>query len=471
MVVDNINSSLTSYYRCPEQFLRFAVADGADGTAGYFLFGRDATCYARLRGHAPAPQPNALLPDVSDDVVIDDGAVLLPFDPCEAAANLQREIYVGEWRAGSASAAARMYYFVRPMLSVGVRRHLQKFHLRGWDKLAFPRWPVDCSVDNLFARLMLLALASSGAAAIPFIWFWPEGHSACALMTHDVETHVGRDFCPTLMDIDDACNIKASMQVVPEDRYTVTPEFLASLRARGFEVVVHDLNHDGHLYRDRAQFLERAARINNYLREFETEGFRAAVLYRKQVWYDALECSFDMSVPNVAHLDPQRGGCCTVMPYFLGDIVELPVTTIQDYTLFHILNDYSIDLWKQQTAMILEKHGLMSFIIHPDYVMEARQRQVYESLLHYLNELRSDHDVWITTPGEVNRWWRQRAAMTLVRQGDGWAITGEGSERARLAWASEREGRLVVTLDSSAQYLPGEAEFPKLGMLSQAPQH
>jgi hypothetical protein len=25
--------------------------------------------------------------------------------------------------------------------------------------------------------------------------------------------------------------------------------------------------------------------------------------------------AYDMSIPNVAHLDPQRGGCCTIMPF------------------------------------------------------------------------------------------------------------------------------------------------------------
>ena len=37
-------------------------------------------------------------------------------------------------------------------------------------------------------------------------------------------------------------------------------------------------------------------------------------MYRNQDWYDVFEFSYDMSVPNVAHLDPMRGGCCTVMP-------------------------------------------------------------------------------------------------------------------------------------------------------------
>ncbi|HVB59215.1 MAG TPA: hypothetical protein VNE63_22650, partial [Candidatus Acidoferrales bacterium] len=89
-------------------------------------------------------------------------------------------------------------------------------------------------------------------------------------------------------------------------------------------------------------------------------------------WYDAFEFSYDMSVPNVAHLEPQRGGCCTVMPYFVGKILELPLTTIQDYSLFHILGDYSIDLWKQQIDLIMQRNGPVSFITHPDYLREKR---------------------------------------------------------------------------------------------------
>ena len=58
------------------------------------------------------------------------------------------------------------------------------------------------------------------------------------------------------------------------------------------------------------------------------------------------------------------------MPYFVGKILELPLTTIQDYSLFHILGDYSINLWKQQIDIIREKNGLASFITHPDYLTE-----------------------------------------------------------------------------------------------------
>ncbi|MGB9031222.1 MAG: hypothetical protein WCC27_13970 [Acidobacteriaceae bacterium] len=462
-----MSGCLTGYYRCPEKYVRLALRERGPTATGYFLFGQDTTCYGNLSGSKPAHAPEEPLHDISGQVETENGTVYLPFDPGEVIANLYREIYVEDWRSGSSSAVAKLYYFLRPVLPVGLRKHLQKFHLRNWDKHPFPRWPVDCSVDNLLEKLLLLSLRESGERRIPFIWFWPEGKSSCALMTHDIETKTGRDFCSTLMDIDESRGIKASMQVIPEERYSVTPEFLQSLRSRGFEIVVHDLNHDGHLYENREQFLDRARKINAYGRQYGSDGFRAAVLYRKQLWYDALKCSFDMSVPNVAHLDPQHGGCCTVMPYFIGDIVELPVTTIQDYTLFHILNDYSIDIWKRQTSIIVAKHGLMSFIIHPDYVLDDRQRAVFEALLDHIAQLRRDHNVWITTPGEVNRWWRQRAQLQLVEKNGAWQMEGPGSDRARLAWASEVDGRLSLSLDPpsvTTSRAPVETQSPKTGM-------
>ena len=441
-----MNSTFTGYYRCPAEYSRLFRRKAAPLTSGYFSFGPDATCFGHYSGHGPVEEPVQNLHDGAEDIVVEDGNVYLPFDPDEIAENLWREEYLGHSQAETSVLFTNLYYFLRPVLPVSLRRHLQRFHLRGWEESLFPRWPVDCSVDRIFSSMMLLALRASGADSIPFIWFWPEGKNSCAIMTHDVESAKGRDFCSTLMDIDDSRGIKSSFQIVPEQRYDVSDDLLRSFHKRDFEITVHDLNHDGHLYRDRSQFLERAAKINSYLQQFETEGFRAGVLYRRQPWYGALKCSYYMSVPNVARLDPQHGGCCTVMPYFIGEVLELPVTTVQDYTLFHVLDDYSIELWKRQTELIMQRHGLMSFIVHPDYIMQERARAVYEALLDYLVDLRQNRDVWMTTPSKVNQWWRQRSTMNLEKMNGKWEVTGEGSERARVAYASEVDGELALTV-------------------------
>jgi hypothetical protein len=320
-------------------------------------------------------------------------------------------------------------------------------YLQDWETIPFPAWPVDRSVDRLFEKLLGLIMQSLHVDHFPFIWFWPEDHTACAIVTHDVEAPLGRDFTGHLMDIDDAYEMKASFQIVPEKRYPVSQAYLNTIRERGFEINIQGLTHDGRLFWNLEEFLRRATKINQYAQSWGAQGFRAPVLYRNVDWMQHLNFSYDMSVPNVAHLDPQRGGCCTVMPYFLPDgMLELPVTTTQDYSLFHVLGEYSIDLWRKQASIILGGHGLMNFIIHPDYIIEPRAQSVYKALLDYLNQLRSDHKVWLPLPGEVDRWWRERSNMQLVPDKTGWSVEGPGSSRARVAYARIEGDQIVYEM-------------------------
>jgi hypothetical protein len=449
--VDTMPTAFANHYRCPAGLVEFSAASELSPGAGYFRFGK-AVCYGRLAGASLSARPTDDLHDALDDVQYDAKRVALPFDLSEVVTNLQHERYALAQPAylqkvALSGVSRTLYDLVRPILPVGVRKYLQRIGLSDWDRIAFPEWPVDVSVETLMGSAMKLALKHSGLHRLPFIWFWPDGAPSCAIMTHDVETRAGRDFCDQLMDLDDASGIKAAFQIVPEGRYDVPATFLDAFRRRGFEINIHDLDHDGRLFQRRSRFMHRVARINEYAAQFGSRGFRAGVMYRKQEWFEALDFSYDMSVPNVAHLEPQRGGCCTVMPYFVGKILELPLTTVQDYSLFHILGDYSIALWKSQVDMIRAKNGLISFIVHPDYLLEARARAVYRDLLSHLRRLRDDGQVWMALPGDVDTWWRERAHMTVVPNGRSWRIDGPGSDRARLAYATLDGDRLVYTVD------------------------
>jgi hypothetical protein len=451
----SVHNAFLDYFKCPEQFAELETPAVLSERAGYFTFG-NAICYGRVRGQRPADYIEGPLPDVSEEARPQAGHRLqLPFDLTEVVTNLREERYRQKAMRGyldrftGARAARSLYYFLRPVLPVSIRKHIQKLRLSGWQRIAFPQWPVDAAVDTLMLQTMALALKSQGVGRIPFIWFWPDGAPSCVMMTHDVEDSAGREFCGELMDLDDSFGIKSAFQLVPEMRGESSKSLANAIRGRGFEVNLHDLNHDGYLFQDRAQFLERAVQINRYASELQCRGFRSGAMYREQQWYDAFEFFYDMSVPNVAHLEPQRGGCCTVMPYFVGNVLELPLTTTQDYSLFHILGNYSIELWKTQIDLILERHGLISFITHPDYLVERRARLVYTDLLKHLVELRSDKKVWFALPAEVDQWWRVRHKMKLVRVGNTWRIEGAGSERACLAYGSVEAGRLTYRVSES----------------------
>jgi hypothetical protein len=159
-------------------------------------------------------------------------------------------------------------------------------------------------------------------------------------------------------------------------------------------------------------------------------------MYRRQEWLHHLDIAYDMSVPNCARLDPQRGGCCTVHPYFVGDVLELPLTTVQDYTLLAVLNDATPAIWLHQLEIISARGGLASFIVHPDYLLAERGQQLYRALLGRLAEMRDAGQAWVTLPAGLNDWWRQRDKMELIKGPAGWTIQGDGAAQARVAWAT-----------------------------------
>jgi hypothetical protein len=433
-----LTNLLADHFRCSPTVAAIGVSGSLSRDAGFFTC-HGATCFGRLAGVTPARHLDASLPEVGTDFVVD-GRAELPFDLSEVLTNLRHERYAKRphnilERVTSSRPARSVYYFLRPALEVGVRRHLQRIRLSGWERIRFPRWPVDTTVETLMRTALAAAARRNGIRKVPFIWFWPDGAQACALMTHDVEGSEGAAFCGELMDLDERHGIKAAFQLVPEVRNGDSRDLRAEIRRRGFEVNLHDLNHDGFLFDNRDEFLERATQINHYAREFGCRGFRSGAMYREQPWFSALDISYDMSVPNVAHLEPQRGGCCTVMPYFVGNVLEIPATTVQDYSLFHILGDYSTRVWEQQCRRILNENGLMTFITHPDYLIEPRARAVYRNLLAYIERLRTERNVWVAVPGQVDSWWRHRRQMTLVRDGSDWRVEGPASDRARVAFA------------------------------------
>jgi hypothetical protein len=439
-----LSQAIQDRYRCPEGFLNFALRGELSSKEGYFRFGPNTTGHGRAcTGRLQAKPGTSPLDDLLREVEVGDGELKLPFDPNEVIDNLRFERYTNHHFSGPVNTLKRIYYKLRPIMTPFVRRQVQRFHARNWQQFSFPHWPVDTGVEDICETLFSLSLQASAMERVPFVWFWPRAARGCVAMTHDVETKAGLDFCLDLMDIDDSFGMKTSFQIVPEERYAVPASLLERIRCQGFEVGVQDLNHDGRLFDDREEFLRRAKIINQHGGHYGARGFRSAVLYRRPEWFDALNFAYDMSMPNVAHLDPQRGGCCTVMPYFIGELLELPVTTTQDYTLFHLLNERSISLWRTQVELILKKNGLASFIVHPDYIRDLDTRSVYEELLNYLRQLREEMAIWFALPHEIDSWWRARSKMSVVKADSGWKIVGEGAERATLAYARNVNGKLV----------------------------
>jgi len=452
-VLKQVLPILSDYYRIPPETLgRISIAQSST-EAGFFQFGAETICYGQCAAGVSSNIEKSKKFDAYAGVQRGGAELHLPFDPGVVIENLRRERYEPSLTPGlekffSQGWVLKSYYSLRQEIPVTLRRKLQRLYLSGWKNRPFPAWPVDFTVDTLHEKLLRLSMAAAGCQRLPFIWFWPNGASNCLTLTHDVETSAGRDFSSQLMDLDDSYGFKASFQVVPESRYPVPDSYVQSIVSRGCEFNIHDLNHDGLLYAERQEFLRRAKKINEYCRRYGAKGFRAGSMYRNLDWYDAYDFSYDMSAPNVAHLEPQRGGCCTVFPFFVGDVLEIPLTTSEDYSIFHIMSDDSVSIWKQQIGLLRQRNGLISILSHPDYLLSSRQQQLYESLLHHLREMVSREKIWSVLPREVDQWWRARSQMKLLQKNGDWVIEGPDKERARIAYAVLDGDRLVYELDS-----------------------
>jgi hypothetical protein len=74
--------------------------------------------------------------------------------------------------------------------------------------------------------------------------------------------------------------------------------------------------------------------------------------------------------------------------------------------------------------------------VYPDYLDHPGAARAYESLLRSLARPARQQRVLIARPDEVDDWWRARRGMCLEETADGWRVSGEGADRARIAFPS-----------------------------------
>jgi len=245
---------------------------------------------------------------------------------------------------------------------------------------------------------------------------WPEARRFAFVLTHDVEKAGGQEKCLEVARIEQELGFRSSFNFVPE-RYDVSPELRTELQRMGFEVGVHGLNHDGKLFQSYKIFQERAAKINRYIREWNAVGFRAPAMHHNLDWIHELELQYDLSTFDTDPFEPQSDGVETIFPFYVsandGDrgYVELPYTLVQDFTLFILMKQNDINIWKRKIDWIADKGGMVLVNVHPDYVnfngrpgLEEFPVEYYEELLTYVkNKYRDQY--WHALPAEVARYY------------------------------------------------------------------
>src|SRR5689334_10058777 len=153
-----VNQAVLQRYRCPEQFveasLKAAPSDNRIRSGCDFL--RNGT------SHWTSDSILKLM----DAVQFNGAELMLPFDPTEVIDHLRLEEYWTSSGHASGSFLKNLYYHIRPLLPVYFRRILQRFYFHGWEKITFPRWPLDLTVEDIHEKLLLLFMQAAKVDAI-----------------------------------------------------------------------------------------------------------------------------------------------------------------------------------------------------------------------------------------------------------------------------------------------------------------
>ncbi len=293
------------------------------------------------------------------------------------------------------------YYVVKPMIPRPVQIFLRRVIAR--IKLVRHKavWPID-------AR----------AARPPRGWSgWPESKMFAFVLSHDVDTIRGHENCRRLLDVERRLGFRSTFYFVPEG-YAVSPELRREIKDAGFDVGVHGLRHDGKMFRSRKIFEERAAKVNQYLKDWDAVGFSSPSMHRNLAWIGDLEMAYSISTFDTDPFEPQPEGAGTIFPFRVprqsrdGEFIEIPYTLPQDHSLFIIFRHKDNRTWKNKLDWLADKGGMALVDAHPDYMdfgggkrgPEQYPIAYYEDFLAYVQD-RYRGRYWQPLAREVAAFW------------------------------------------------------------------
>ena len=321
------------------------------------------------------------------------------------------EMILGEGQFGAyryhLSFAKQIYYQVKPFFPQTLAWLLRRWYSNPKRRNFSLQWPAESRYMQFLQDTMRQVSLLSGINPVEYVNFWPKGQNLCLVLTHDVETAEGQKYIPEVADMEEKLGFRSSFNFIPE-RYSIDRGLTADLVQRGFEIGIHGLKHDGKLYLSQKKFRDRCVRINEYLKLHDAVGFRSPLTHRQPEWMQSLAIEYDSSFFDTDPYEPMPGGTMSLLPFFIGQFIELPYTLMQDYTLISFLHNTSPQIWLEKVQFIEQYQGMVLLNSHPDYLQHPPGMDVYTQ---FLSEVKQENEIYHTLPREVARWWRYRAQV------------------------------------------------------------
>ena len=123
------------------------------------------------------------------------------------------------------------------------------------------------------------------------------------------------------------------------------------LEVAGCEIGVHGIYHNGRDLESWATWEQRLPEAYEAAERWDAVWFGSAALHRRSDMMRSLGVRLRLVLAGHGSFRAQNGGCCTWLPFFNGEIVELPLTLRQDHTLFVILGERDEAAWVDKARL------------------------------------------------------------------------------------------------------------------------
>ncbi len=267
---------------------------------------------------------------------------------------------------------------------------------------AFPGWPIDLSADVLedLRDVEPSSFVSRGRAPVA--------------LTHDVDsaeglTNLVADFLP----LEEAVGARSTSYVVP-CAWPLDHGLVAEMVARGHEVGVHGYDHSN--LTPFASDHERRRRLDagrSFAERYGVTGYRAPSLLRTRALLRDLGAryQYDSSIPTAGGLFPvPNNGCATARPFFVEQIVELPVTLPRDGSLRFLGHspDEIAQMWIECADLIARAGGVVVLLTHGERRFSGRAGML-DAYRRFLEHLRDRTDRFtFCSPAAVTKAFREQ---------------------------------------------------------------
>jgi len=343
-------------------------------------------------------------------VVLEKNKIIFNFDPDETVKFLMFEKYFIKSRPFFTKIPIHPHYLPGELRTT--INNLLFLFKRKKEVVEFPSWPIEKSVETI-RWIFLKCLELIDNKKIKVDNFWPKGKRYAIVLTHDIETGKGFKRIEMLSDIEEKYGLSSCWNFLGK-HYNLDSEKIKKLIQNGHEIGSHGFNHNGKLsFLDKKKIKKRFKQCSEIINKYHIKGFRSPFLLRTDNLFDVISKDFfyDSSIPDT-EVESQVGmfnGCCTVFPFMINGMVELPLTMPQDSRLLStgFKGKGIVNMWMKKLEWIKSVGGLAVLNTHPEIHLSGNKKMV-DVYDQFLQNISKDKKAWIANPYEVAKWWKQR---------------------------------------------------------------